>query len=73
MTSVWRTLIHGESLIVVRLHNGLDLGTPHDTIQRMQELHDSIMVIVREHDHICPHIVHNYGDTLKHGVNGLIG
>jgi hypothetical protein len=39
----------------------------------MQELHNPVMVIIREHGHIDPHIVHNHDETLKHGVNGLTG
>jgi hypothetical protein len=31
------------------------------------------MVIVWKHGHIVPHIVYNYGVSLKHGVNGLTG
>jgi hypothetical protein len=45
-------LVHHEGLILLRLKDGLDLPTPHCTIQRMQELDSPIMVIIREHDHI---------------------
>jgi hypothetical protein len=62
-------IIHGEHLIVVGLHDGLDLGTSHGTINQVQELQSSIMVIVWNHDHIGPHIVHNHGEPLKHSVN----
>jgi hypothetical protein len=49
------------------------LAPPHGTIQRMQELHNSVMVIVWQHSHIGTHIVHNHNEALKHGVNGLTG
>jgi hypothetical protein len=29
------------------------------------------MIIVQGHGHIVPHVVHNHGEALKHGVNGL--
>jgi hypothetical protein len=28
------------------------------------------MVIIREHDHIGPHVVHDHRETLKHGIYG---
>jgi hypothetical protein len=31
------------------------------------------MVIVWQHGHISPHVVHNHSEALKHGVNGLTG
>jgi hypothetical protein len=31
------------------------------------------MVIIREHDHISPHVVHDHRETLKHGIYGLTG
>jgi hypothetical protein len=39
----------------------------------MQELHSPVMVIIREHDHISPHVVHDHCETLKHGIYGLTG
>jgi hypothetical protein len=53
-----KQLVHHEGLILLRLYDSLDLPTPHGTIQRMQELDSPIMVIIREHDHISPHVVH---------------
>jgi hypothetical protein len=29
------------------------------------------MVIIWEHDHISPHVVHDHRETLKHGIYGL--
>jgi hypothetical protein len=29
------------------------------------------MVIIREHGHISPHVVHDHRETLKHGIYGL--
>jgi hypothetical protein len=46
---------------------------PHGTIQRMQELDSPVMVIMQEHDHISPHVVHDHYETLKHGINRLTG
>jgi hypothetical protein len=37
----------------------------------MQELDSPIMVIIQEHDHISPHIVHDHRETLKHDIYGL--
>jgi hypothetical protein len=37
----------------------------------MQELDKPVMVIIREHDHIGPHVVHNHHETLKYGIYGL--
>jgi hypothetical protein len=37
----------------------------------MQELDSPIMVIIREYDHISPHVVHNHREPLKHGINRL--
>jgi hypothetical protein len=31
------------------------------------------MIIVREHVHIGPHVVHNLREPLKQGIDGLIG
>jgi hypothetical protein len=31
------------------------------------------MVIIREHDHISPNVVHDHHETLKHGIYGLNG
>jgi hypothetical protein len=39
----------------------------------MQELDNPVMVIIREHDHISPHVVHDHHETLKHGIYGLTG
>jgi hypothetical protein len=39
----------------------------------MQELDSPVMVIIREHDHISPHVVHNHREMLKHGIYGLTG
>jgi hypothetical protein len=39
----------------------------------MQELHSPIMVIVREHSHIGPHIVHYHSEALKPEIDGLTG
>jgi hypothetical protein len=37
----------------------------------MQELDSPVMVIIQEHDHISPHIVHDHRETLKHDIYGL--
>jgi hypothetical protein len=37
----------------------------------MQELDSLVMVIIREHDHIIPHVVHDHCETLKHGIYGF--
>jgi hypothetical protein len=37
----------------------------------MQELDRFVMVIVLEHNHISPHVVHNHREPLKHGINRL--
>jgi hypothetical protein len=29
------------------------------------------MVIIREHNHISRHVVHDHRETLKHGIYGL--
>jgi hypothetical protein len=42
-------------------------------IQRMQEFDSSVMVIIWEHGHISPHVVHNHREPLKHGINRLTG
>jgi hypothetical protein len=42
-------------------------------IQRVQELDSPVMIIVREHDHIRPHVLHNHHNPLEHGVYGLTG
>jgi hypothetical protein len=39
----------------------------------MQELDSPVMVIIREHDHISPHVVHDHHETVKHGIYGLTG
>jgi hypothetical protein len=39
----------------------------------MQKLDSPVMVIVREHGHISPHVVHDHRETLKHGIYGLTG
>jgi hypothetical protein len=31
------------------------------------------MVIIWEHGHISPHVVHDHRETLKHGIYGLTG
>jgi hypothetical protein len=66
-----KQLVHCEGLILFRLKSDLDLLTPHGMIQRMQELDSSVMIIVREHDHINPHVVHNHSEPLEHGIYGL--
>jgi hypothetical protein len=42
-------------------------------IQGVQELDSLVMIIVREHDHISPHVVHNHREPLEHGIFGLTG
>jgi hypothetical protein len=42
-------------------------------IQIMQVLDSPVMVIIREHDHISPNVVHDHHETLKHGICGLNG
>jgi hypothetical protein len=37
----------------------------------MQKLDSPVMVIIREHDHISPRVVHDHRETLKHGIYGL--
>jgi hypothetical protein len=39
----------------------------------MQELDSPVTVIIREHSHISPHVVHDHRETLKHGIYGLTG
>jgi hypothetical protein len=39
----------------------------------MQELDSPVMVIIREHGHISPHVVHDRRETLKHGIYGPTG
>jgi hypothetical protein len=39
----------------------------------MQELANPFMVIIQEHDHISPHVVHDHRETLIHGIYGLTG
>jgi hypothetical protein len=68
-----KQLVHREVLILLRLLDGLDLPTPHGTIQRMQEFDSPVMVIIQEHDHISPHVVYDHRETLKHGIYGLTG
>jgi hypothetical protein len=43
------------------------------TIQRVQELDCSIMIIVREHVHIGPHVVDHNRKPLEQGIDGLTG
>jgi hypothetical protein len=31
------------------------------------------MIIVRERDHISPHVVHNHSEPLEHGIYALTG
>jgi hypothetical protein len=31
------------------------------------------MIIIREYDHIGPHVVHNYPEPLEQGINSLTG
>jgi hypothetical protein len=50
-----------NSLFIVRLPYFSDTTMP------------SIMIIVREHVHIGPHVVHNHHEPLKQGINGLTG
>jgi hypothetical protein len=37
----------------------------------MQELDSPVMVVILEHDHVSPHVVHDHCETLKHGIYGL--
>jgi hypothetical protein len=39
----------------------------------MQELDSPAMVIIREHGHISPHVVHDHREMLKHGIYRLTG
>jgi hypothetical protein len=40
----------------------------------MQELDSPVMVIVREHNHISPHVVHDHRESLKYDIiNRLTG
>jgi hypothetical protein len=39
----------------------------------MQELDSPVMVIIREHGHISPRVVHDHREMLKHGIYGLTG
>jgi hypothetical protein len=39
----------------------------------MQELDSPVMVIIREHSHISPHVFHDHREMLKHGIYGLTG
>jgi hypothetical protein len=50
-------LVYHQSLILLRLQDGLDLSTPNGMIQRVQELHSYVMIIIRAHVHIGPHVV----------------
>jgi hypothetical protein len=68
-----KQLVHREGLILLRLYDSLDIPTPHGTIQRMQELDSPIMVIIQEHGHVNPHVVHDHRETLKHGIYRLTG
>jgi hypothetical protein len=40
-------LVHRQGVILLRLYNGFKLSDPNLTIQRVQELDGSIMIIVR--------------------------
>jgi hypothetical protein len=62
-----------DSVILLRLYNGLELSAPNHTIQRVQELDDLIMIIVREHVHIGPHVVYHHRKPLKQSIDGLTG
>jgi hypothetical protein len=42
-------------------------------IQRVQELDGSIMITVREHVHIGPHVVYYHRKPLERGIDGLTG
>jgi hypothetical protein len=42
-------------------------------IQRVQELHCSIMIIVREDVDVGPHVVHNHCESLEQGIYRLTG
>jgi hypothetical protein len=37
----------------------------------MQEFDSPVMVIIWEHNHISPHVVHDHRETLKHGIYRL--
>jgi hypothetical protein len=50
-------LVHRQSVILLRLKNGLGLSIPNCMIQRVQEFRSSVIIIVREHGHIGPHVV----------------
>jgi hypothetical protein len=39
----------------------------------MEELDRPVMLIIREHNHISPHVVHDHREPLKHGINRLTG
>jgi hypothetical protein len=39
----------------------------------VHELDSPVMIIVREHDHISPHVVHNHHEPLEHSIDGLTG
>jgi hypothetical protein len=60
-------------VLLLLVKNGLDLLTPHGTIQGMKELDSPVMVIIREHGHISPHVVRNHREPLKHSINRLTG
>jgi hypothetical protein len=42
---------------------------------RLTEFHRQhrVIIIVREHGHISPHVVHNHSEPLEHGIYGLAG
>jgi hypothetical protein len=65
--------VHHQGVILLRLYNGLELSASNRTIQRVQELDGSIMIIVQEHMHIGPHVVHHNRKPLKQGIDGLTG
>jgi hypothetical protein len=37
----------------------------------MQELDSPVIVIVREHNHMSPHVVHDHHEPLEHGIYRL--
>ena len=66
-------LVHRQGVILLGLNNSLKLPVPYGTIQRVQELHGSIMIIVWEDVHIGSHVVHNDRKSLEKGIDGLAG
>jgi hypothetical protein len=51
------------------------LNFPPETVRSKEckSFDGSIMIIVREHVHIGPHVVHNHREPLKQGIDGLAG